>query len=78
MLADAGAPFAQTDSGAVIPGASIVRVGTVVLLDAVQPLKSVTVTVNCTVAVPVAWNETDDAFAGLSKTPFTIDHVICA
>jgi hypothetical protein len=38
MPAGAGEPFGQTDIGALIGGASMVRVGTVVLLDAVQPL----------------------------------------
>jgi len=78
MYAGAGVPFGQTDGGARIGGAVIVRVGAVALLDAVQPLKSVTVSVSCTLCVLVAWNETYAVSAGLSNAPFTIDHAICA
>jgi len=77
MYAGAGVPFGQTDGGARIGGAVIVRVGTVALLDAVQPLKSVTVTVSSTLCVPVAWNETEPLLVGLSNTPFAIDQTIC-
>jgi hypothetical protein len=64
---------------AVTTGGGGTRVATVTVCVAVQPLKSVTVTVSWTDAVLVAWNETELLPAvGPSNAPFTIDHTICA